>query len=76
MKKTFTLALALLLAGCGIDPLDGDFGIVAVKPERDTCWVKVTKRDPATGKIKTVNYEPRLCDGEGHQVEVLGRPWP
>jgi hypothetical protein len=60
---------SLILAGCGINPAEGEFGPVEVVPEQDTCWVKV--RYPAGN----INYEPRLCAGGGHDVEIFGRRW-
>jgi hypothetical protein len=66
VKKLF-IAAALLLAGCGINPMEGDFGIVAVVPEKKTCWDKVRHDD---GRV---NYQARKCNAGGHDVEVFGR---
>jgi hypothetical protein len=62
-------ALALILAGCGFNPMEGDYGPVEWVPEREYCREKVRYPD---GRV---NYEMRPCDGKDHDVKFLGRRW-
>jgi hypothetical protein len=69
MKKILLAIPLLLLVGCGLNPMEGDFGIVAVVPEEKTCMDKVRHED---GRV---NYQPRKCNAGGHDLEFLGRRW-
>jgi hypothetical protein len=66
--------VVLLLAGCGFNPVEGDYGVVEVVPEQESCRVKVREHD-SLGVQRAVYWETRPCDGEGHEVEVFGREW-
>ena len=55
MKPILILAF-LLLAGCGINPVEGDYGPVRWVPEQDTCRVKVRYPDGRIGS------DPSLAD--------------
>jgi hypothetical protein len=74
MEMTMRLIFALALAGCGFNPMEGDFGPVEVVPERDVCWVTVRERDSAGVQVR-VYTEPRPCEGKDHDVKFLGRRW-
>lgn len=69
MKKILLAIPLLLLVGCGINPMEGDFGIVAVVPEEKECWV--SKRVSPTRQVVVKGK----CDSEGHDVEFAGRRW-
>ena len=67
--KALALAAALLLTACGINPMEGEYGLFAVVPEEKTCMDKVRHED---GRV---NYQPRKCADSGHDVEFAGRRW-
>jgi hypothetical protein len=64
--RPLLFVLVLALAGCGFNPMEGDFGPIEWVPEQKTCREKVRYPD---GRV---NYEMRPCDGAGHDLEVLG----
>lgn len=66
LRTWYITLAALLLAGCGFNPMEGDFGPVEWVPEKKECRTKVRYPD---GRV---NYELRPCDGGGHDIEVLG----
>jgi hypothetical protein len=72
MKPIFTLFAALALAGC-LNPTEGDFGIVEVVPEQETCYDTTLILEPGRGH--RMGVRPRACYGEGYDVAIFGRRW-
>lgn len=71
MKLIYSIA-TFLIVGC-INPLEGDFGIVEVVPEVDSCQVLVEDYD-MEGGVET-RYETRACEDPEHDIKFLGRKW-